>query len=64
MRRILPLFPTMASFGPLMLVMGSLADGWMRLLAYLGAMMTSGAFFVLFALLARQATEIQALSEE
>ena len=44
------LFPTFGSFGPLFIVLGLEAGGqsYFRLLAFIGALMTSGALLILF----------------
>jgi hypothetical protein len=65
MKILLPLFPSFACFGPILMVLFSSSDVlWIRLVGYAGAFMTSGAFFVLLALCQRQAVELAALKKE
>jgi len=53
------LFPALAAFGPFFSVMSLSSDGMSRI----GAFMTSGALFLLFVQVSRQAKELQALRE-
>jgi len=59
MKVLLPLFPAMAGFGPLFMVMGSGRPGSLIWIPYVGALMTTVALFTMFFLLATQAKEMQ-----
>jgi len=59
MKVLLPLFPAMAGFGPLFMVMGSGRPGSLIWIPYVGALMTTIALFTIFGRLATQVREMQ-----
>ena len=61
MKILLPLFPAMAAFGPLFMVMGSGRPGSLIWIRYVGALMTTIALFTIFGLVATQAKEMRRL---